>query len=181
MLKLCWFEFKNKISASINGERRQVFEKWDKILVLDRDKLTLMRLWAKLISERVVTFDDIFTAFENIQVKENSLELETLTQENEDLKNQVNELTLKVEELQQDTEETETPKGEQSQEDTVQDVETSNEEDDVEVIELTKPQIVEQLTSLGVVFNKNSKKEELAKLLQDTLNAVEETETPKGE
>ena len=60
MIKLCWFEFWNKIAASINGWKRQVFEKWDRVVVTDKDKMYLMRLWAKLICERVVLFDEVF-------------------------------------------------------------------------------------------------------------------------
>ncbi len=142
MLKLCWFEFRNKISASINWERRRVYEKWEKVIVTSENKLMLMRLGATLISERYVDFDDIFTAFEN------------------------NETPIVSEEEVEEVQEVET--------------ETSETQEEVEVIQLTKTQIIEELTRLWVEFNKNDLKENLAKLLEDTLNAVNETETQQG-
>lgn len=193
MLKLCWFEFRNKISASINWERRRVYEKWEKVIVTSENKLMLMRLGATLISERDVDFDDIFTVFENNETPTISEEeVNALIQEKEVLKTQVNELNLKVEELEESLKNVETlVPTTQEEEVQVEEIPTTQEEtiiqetletqEEVEVIQLNKTQIIEELTRLWVDFNKNDLKENLAKLLEDTLNAVDETETPKGE
>lgn len=157
MLKLCWFEFKNKIVASINWERRQVFEKWDKVIVTEKDKLTLMRLGWKLIWEKEVWFDDVF------------IELETTNptdKEKKALKTQIDELNLKVKELEETLKNTQ---------------ESETQTDEIEEVIMNKTQIIEELKKIWVEFNKNALKEDLAKLLQDTLNAVDETETPKSE
>ena len=193
MLKLCWFEFRNKISASINWERRRVYEKWEKVIVTSENKLMLMRLGATLISERDVDFDDILTAFENNETPTISEEeVNALIQEKEVLQTQVNELNLKVEELEKSLKNVETlVPTTQEEEVQVKEIPTTQEEtiiqetletqEEVEIIQLTKTQIIEELTRLWVDFNKNDLKENLAKLLEDTLNAVDETETPKGE
>lgn len=60
MLKVCWFIAKDKVSIAINGNKRQDFKKWDKVLVAYSERLQLIRLWFELIDEKELSFEDIF-------------------------------------------------------------------------------------------------------------------------
>lgn len=62
MVKLYGFECQNKIAVAIWGWKREVYEKWDIVLVTSADKLVLMRLGFKLIDETEVWYTDVFKA-----------------------------------------------------------------------------------------------------------------------
>lgn len=61
MTKVYWFEFRTKLAIWIAWQPRQIFEKWDKVLVGIDDKLRLLRVGARLIWEKDLSFDDVFS------------------------------------------------------------------------------------------------------------------------
>ena len=63
------FEFQWKISAQVNWNKRQDFEKWDRVLVWADEKIRLLRLWAKSIWEKDIVYDDLFTEEDKENIK----------------------------------------------------------------------------------------------------------------
>lgn len=42
------------------GNRREVFEPWDRVICGESDKLTLLRQWALLLDTKVIYYPDVF-------------------------------------------------------------------------------------------------------------------------
>lgn len=61
MITLYAFEFQSNVAVSLQWKKRQTFKKWQKIIASKEDKTTLLRLGAKLINEKEVSYKDVFT------------------------------------------------------------------------------------------------------------------------
>lgn len=61
MVKLFWLEFTQNIKYGIGKGQREVFKSGDRVIVTAEDKIPLLRHGCKLIAEKDVEFDDVFT------------------------------------------------------------------------------------------------------------------------
>ena len=70
MFKVCWFEFSNRLAVGIAWQPRKIYEKWDRVIVGSEDKIRLIRIGAKLLGEKELEFEDIFSDLETPEVPE---------------------------------------------------------------------------------------------------------------
>ena len=76
-MRLYGFEVQSKIALSVNGKKREAYDKWDTIVVGESERLTMLRLGLKLLDEKDVQFEDVFGK----KKSKKELEAEAKTQE----------------------------------------------------------------------------------------------------
>lgn len=60
-------EFTSNVAVAINGNKRENFEAGDKVIVSRGEYLSLLRLGATLISEKELTYSDVFKKAEKVE------------------------------------------------------------------------------------------------------------------